>query len=107
MLPTIQFLRDQEPVRAVTFSEDEIADVACGLPLRKAAPKIALRTCRRLITVLSSLGEQLHDDGRDRRWYTRQPLAWRNRFSRRVAMHPFHRIICYEWKTAGQHLVKC
>src|ERR1700729_2692942 len=46
--------------------ERELVDVILGFPLGQAAPQIARHASRRLVALLGSLGEQFHDDGRDR-----------------------------------------
>ena len=45
------------------------------LPCRQAAPKIGLDAGGGLVALLGGLGEQLHDDGRDRRRDAVDPLA--------------------------------
>ena len=48
----------------------------CDFPFRKAAPQIALDAGRGLVALLGSLGEQLHDDCRDRRRDVLRPARW-------------------------------
>ena len=47
-----------------------------ALPFGKATPKITLQAGSGLIALLGSLGEQLHDDGRDGGRDAVQPLRW-------------------------------
>ena len=61
-------------------------------PFGQAAPQIALDAGGGLVALLGGLGEQLHDDRRDRRRDVRHPLAGRHRLSGDVAVHPLHRI---------------
>ena len=88
------------------FAERELGDPALNIPPGKAPPKITLDTGRGLITFLGRLGEQLHDDCRDRARDARQSFAWRHWLSCDMAMHPFHRIGSAEGKATGQHFVK-
>ena len=46
-------------------AERKWLDAALSFPFRQAAPKITLDAGRGLVAVLGSLGEKLHDDGRD------------------------------------------
>src|SRR5262245_25470443 len=62
----VQFLRNQQPVRRVVFAKRKLVDAAPTLPFGKTAPQITLNAGRRLVALLGSLGEQLHDDGRNR-----------------------------------------
>ena len=105
-LSPVQLLGDQQPVRRVVLAEREVVDAASSLPFGKAAPQIALDAGRGLVALLGGLGEQLHDDRRDRRRDTLQPLAGRHRLPGDVAVHPLHRIGRGEGQTAGEHLVK-
>src|SRR5690348_4605321 len=61
----VQFLGDQQPVRYVVFAGCEFVDTASSFPFGETAPKVALDTRGCLVALLSSLGVQLHDDGRD------------------------------------------
>src|SRR5215471_17711001 len=65
---SVQFLGNQQPVRRVVFTKQKFVDAVLPFPLSKAATKITLRAGCRLIALLRSLGEQLHDDGRNRAW---------------------------------------
>src|SRR6202140_5187253 len=88
------------------FPKREFVDAALSFPFSKAAPKITLRTGRCLVAFLSSLGEQLHDDCRDRGRDILQPLFGRYRLPCNGALTPFHRTVSREGKAASQHLVK-
>ena len=66
----VQFLGDQQPVRRVVLAEREVVDAAVRFPFGQTASKIALDAAGGLVTLLGSLGEQLHDDRRDGRWDT-------------------------------------
>src|SRR4051812_12397794 len=61
----VQFLWNHQPVWRVVLARLEFVNAAPSLPLSKAAPKITLNTARGLISLLRSLGKQLHDDCRD------------------------------------------
>ncbi len=102
----IEFLGQHQPVRRVVGAEREIVDPALGLPVRQAAPKVALEASRGLIAVLGRLGEQFHDDRRDGAGDLRQPLGRRRWPPRDVAVHPFHRLGRGEGQTASQHFVQ-
>ena len=65
-LSPVELLGDQEPVGRVVFAEREVVDAALGLPFGQAAPQIALQAGGGLVALLGGLGEQLHDDGRER-----------------------------------------
>ncbi len=88
------------------LARGEVVYVALIFPLRKTAPEVTLSAGRGLITLLGSLGEQLHDDCGDGAREVLQPLAGRHGLSGNVGVHPFHRIGSRERKTAGQHFVK-
>src|SRR5215831_7373183 len=103
---SVQFLGNQQSVWRVLFAQWEFVDAMMRFPFSKAAPKIARSTGRCLVSLLSSLGKQLHDDCRNRARNTLQPLAWRHRLSRDMTVHPFHRIGRREWKNPGHQLVK-
>ncbi len=102
----VQFFGNQQPVWRVLFAKLELVDPILRFPFSKAATKISLDASRCLIAVLSSLGEQLHDDCRYRARNTLRPLAGWRRLSCHVAVHQFHWIGSREWETPGQHLVK-
>jgi hypothetical protein len=99
-------LRDQQPVRDVTFAERKVVVAALRLPGRKAALQVVLDAGGGLVALLGRLGEQLHDNPRELRRNGLKPLARRQRFAGDVAMHPLHRIGCSEWQNAGEHLVE-
>src|SRR5882672_7010189 len=62
----VQFLWNQQPIRRVMFAKREFVDAMLRFPFSKTAPKITLEASRCLIALLSRLGEQLHDDCRNR-----------------------------------------
>ena len=63
----VQFLRDQEPSRHVVLAERKSSMRPLRLPFGEASPKIALDARGGLVALLGGLGEQLHDDGGNRR----------------------------------------
>ena len=84
-----------------------VVDAFAGLPFSQAAPQIAFEAGGGLVALLGCLGEQLHDDCRDKRSGLpshRSPASTGCR--RDVAVHPFHRIGRRERQHAGQHLVQ-
>lgn len=84
----------------------EIVDPSLRLPLRQAAPQIALDASRGLITLLRRLGKQLHRDPGHRGWHAALSFTGCVWLSSDVAVHPFHRIGGREWKATSQHLVE-
>src|SRR5262249_2657429 len=62
----VQFLGNQQPVRRVVFARLEFVDTALSFPFAKTTPKITLSAGCGLIALLSSFGEQLHNDPRHR-----------------------------------------
>ena len=84
----------------------EVIDAAARFPFRQAASQIALDTAGSLVTILGCLGEQFHDDRRDGRWDTLDPLPWRHGLSGNMAVHPFHRIRGGKRQSTSEHLVK-
>src|SRR6476469_5792379 len=60
-------------------------DSAVDVPLREAAPQVMLDAGGRLIAILGGLGEQLHDDRRDRLWQALPPRSRRRRSLRDVS----------------------
>src|SRR5216683_8403378 len=102
----VQFLWNQQPVWRVMSAQREFVDAMLRFPFSKTAPKITLDAGRCLIALLSRLGEQLHDDCRNRGRDTLQPFTWGHRLSRDMAVHQLHRIGNRKGETPGQHLVK-
>ena len=72
-------------------AQRERVDAACDFPFSQAAPEIALDAGGRLVALLGGLGEQLHDDSRQRGRDVRQIVEWR-RMPGDVAMNPFQGI---------------
>src|SRR5271154_1880243 len=68
-LTSIQFLRNQQAVWPVVFSQREIVDFAARLPCGKTTPEVAFKAGRGLIALFRSLGKQLHNDCRDLDWH--------------------------------------
>ena len=52
--PSVQLLRDQQPVGYVMFAERKVVDASFGVPLGEAAPKIALQAGRGLVPLLGA-----------------------------------------------------
>ena len=67
-------------------------DAAVRLPFRQAAPQIGLDARGGLVAILGGLGEQLHDDRRERLRDAADPLVGRHRLPGDVAVDPLHRI---------------
>ncbi len=76
------------------------------LPIRKAAPEIAFDTCRHLIPLLRSLGQELQDNRGKHFGYLGPADARRHRQSRDVAVDPLHRFAGGEREGSHEHLVK-
>src|SRR5260370_29623936 len=102
----VQFLWDQQSVGRVLFAKRKLVDAMVRFPFSKATPKIACGAGRCLISLLSRLGEQLHDDCRNRARNTIQSLRGWCRLSCDMTVHQFHRIGRREWKISRQELVK-
>src|ERR1700722_10454327 len=62
----VQFLRNQQPIWRVVFAKRKFVDATMRFPFSETAPKITLDTGRCLVAFLRRLGEQLHDDCRNR-----------------------------------------
>ena len=90
--PPVELLGDQQPVGRVLLAQGEVVDVTPDFPCGQAASQIALDAARGLVPLLGRLGQQLHDDGRDRGRDMLHPLAWRHRLSGDMAVHPLHGI---------------
>ena len=105
-LPAVELLRDQQPVRHIVSAERERVDAAMRLPFRQAAPQIGRDAGGGLVALLGGLGEELHDDSRERRRDVRDPLARRRRLPGDMAVHPLHRIGSREGQRSRQHLVE-
>src|SRR3954453_24014611 len=58
----VQFLGNQKPVLRVVFAKREFVDAMLGFPVRQTASKITLHAGCCLVSLLSCLGKQLHDD---------------------------------------------
>src|SRR6266481_2057321 len=104
--PPVQFLWNQQPVWRVMFAQREFVDAMLHFPFSKTAPKITLEASRCLIAFLSRLGEQLHDDCRNRARNTVHLLAWRCRQSCDMTVHQLHWICHGKWQSPGKHFVE-
>ena len=102
----VQCLGNQEPVWRVVRTQGERIDPPPQLPCSQALAEVGLDTRRGLIAFLSGLGEEFHDDGRDRCRDTVHPLAGRHRLSRDMAVHPLHGIGGRKGQTAGEHFIQ-
>src|SRR5258705_13129675 len=103
----VQFLWNQQPIRRVMFAKREFVAALLRFPFSKTAPKITLEASRCLIALLRRLGEQLHDDCRNRGRDTLQPLAGWCRLPCDMAVEQLHWIGGREWKSTGEHFVEC
>src|SRR5262249_34237220 len=83
-----------------------MANTAVRFPISEAALQIVLNAGRGLITVLSSLGEELHNDCGEGRRKVLSPFGRRQRLSCNVTVHPLHWVRGGKWKRAGEHLVQ-
>src|ERR1700730_9271239 len=90
--PPIQFLWNQQPVWRVMLAQREFVDAMLRFPFSKTAPKIPLDAGRCLIALLGRLGEQLHDDCRNRARNTVHLLTWWCGLSCDMTVHQLHRI---------------
>ena len=72
-------------------AERERVDAALRLPLLQAPPKIGFQACCGLVALLGVLGEELHDDGRQRLGDCGVIAEWR-RLTRDVAVDPLQRV---------------
>ena len=88
----VEFLGQHQPVGRVVGAQREGVDPTLRLPGRQTAPQIMLHPGRGLVAVLRRLGQQLHDDGRDRAGDLRHPGGGRHRLAGQVAVHPLHGI---------------
>ena len=105
-LAAVKFLGDQQPVRHVVRAERERVDAAVRLPFRQTAPEVGLDARGGLVPLLGGLGQQLHDDRRERPGNAVDPLARWHRLPGDVAMNPLHRIGGGERQHPGEHLVE-
>src|ERR1700733_6149047 len=87
------------------FSQGKRVDAPLVFPLGQATPKIGFNARRSLVAVLSVLGQQLHDDGRDRSGNVSPFVGW-HWLPGNVAVHPLQRIGSGERELTGEHLVK-
>src|SRR5882724_2543537 len=62
----VQFLWNEQPIRRVMFAKREFVDALLRFPFSKTAPQVTFEASRCLIALLRRLGEQLHDDRRNR-----------------------------------------
>ena len=104
-LPPVQLLWDQQSVRDVVRAQRKRVDAAVCFPFRQTLPKIGLEAYGRLVAFLDGLGQQSHDDGRERLGELAAAVR-RCRLARDVAMNPFHSIGGSKWQAAREHLVQ-
>src|SRR6266850_7023157 len=77
--PAVQFLWNQQPIGRVMFAKREFVAALLRFPFSETAPQVTLEASRCLIALLRRLGEQLHDDRRNRARNTVHLLAGRCR----------------------------
>src|ERR1700693_2846372 len=99
----VQFLWNQQPVRRVMFAKREFVDATLRFPFSETALKVTLDASRCLIALLRRLGEQLHDDCRNRARNTVHLLAWWCRLSCDMTVHQLHWICHGKWQSPGKH----
>src|SRR5882757_11289127 len=105
--PPVQSLWNQQPIRRVMFAKGEFVDAMSRFPFSETAPQITLEARRCLIALLGRLGEQLHDDCRNRSRNTVHLLTGRCRLSCDMTVQQLHRIQRRKWKSACEHFVEC
>src|SRR5258708_2528532 len=88
----VQFLWNQQPIWRVMFAKREFVDALPRFPFSETAPQVTLEASRCLIALLRRLGEQLHDDCRNRARNTVHLLAGWCRLSCDMTVHQLHRI---------------
>ncbi len=101
-----KLLGHYQPARGIIISEFEGVDMPVCHPIPQTSSEVAFDTRRSLISLLRSLGEQLHDDRGDRGGDILKPFIGRQRFSRHMAVNPFHGIGSLERKGPRQRLVE-
>jgi hypothetical protein len=84
----------------------EFVDAAGRLPRRKAHPKIRFNPRGSLVTLLRSLGEELHHHRRELGGHVPCPIAGRDWLSHKVVMNKFDRIGRGEGEPTGQQLIE-
>ena len=105
-LPPVQLFREEQPVRDVVGAKRERVDPSVRLPGGETSPQIGRDARGGLIPVLSRLGEEVHDHGRDRTREIVPPLLGRHRRPGDVAMDPLHGIGGGEREGSREHLVE-
>src|SRR5471030_3393238 len=73
----VQSFGNQQPVRPVVLTRPELIDPSVRFPLFETALKIPLQAHCSLVSLFGGFGEQLHDDGRNRKWNIWRPLSGR------------------------------
>ena len=104
-LPPVQLLWDQQSVRRVVRAQRERIDATMRLPFRQAPPKIGFQAGGGLVALLGVLGEELHDDGRQRLGDC-GAITRRCRLARNVAVDPLQGIGGGKRQRARKHLVQ-
>jgi hypothetical protein len=105
-LPPVQLFRDHQPFRDVASGQHERCDVPPHLPLRQALAQVILDTSRRLVATLCVLGQQLENDGFDRRGQAGDSRVRRLRRAGNMAVNPFQGVGGLERERSREQLVK-
>ena len=102
----IQALRDREPVRHVLPPWHHMRDLPALLPLLETGGQVRLEPETALVPPLGRLGEEVHDDIRDRPGNCGNDVCRPRWHSRDVPVDDLERIRRLEGKPTGQHLVE-
>ncbi|MNS97849.1 hypothetical protein D3C72_1321980 [compost metagenome] len=90
LLAPVQLLGDHQAVARAVLVERKVLDAALALPVFQAAPQVVLDPGGGLVALLGGLGQQFHDDARQRGRHGLHPHAGRRRHPGDMAVHPFH-----------------
>ena len=105
-LAAVQPFRHQQLPRHVGGAEHEVVQPTLALPVRQAAPQVEFQPGGGLVAVLGGLGQQLHDEARQRVRQARHAQVGRHRQLREMGVHQRGRVGDLEGRDAGQHLVE-
>src|SRR2546428_10215693 len=105
-VPPIELLGDQKEVRDVPPSEGKVRDRSIRLPLVGTDTEVVLEPERALVPLLGSLGEELHDDPRERPRNRGLDLGGCGRRLRDVRVDQLEGVVGAERTGAGQQLVE-